>query len=160
MTPAYSRTQIVLHWAIFALIVLQFVFHEPMDEAWRQVRRGLVVEFSPAIAQHVVGGMLVLVLVLLRLFIRVRRGAPALPENEPASLKFAAHATHMGLYLLMLLMPISGAMAWIGGIHAAGDAHEVMKTLMLLLVFVHIAGALFQAFILKTDVMARMARFR
>ena len=131
---------------------------EAMHEAWTLVRRGFEIEVSPLIMQHVFGGLLILILVVLRLYIRLKRGAPPLPENEPAVLKFAAHATHWGLYGLLILMPVSGAMAWFGGNLQAAQVHSVLRVVFLVLILLHIGGALFQSFVLKSDVMRRMTR--
>lgn len=156
MSATYSRLQIALHWIIFLLIAAQFILHEPIAQAWHKIEDGLPFEFHPLIAAHVFGGLLILVLVAWRIILRVKKGAPELPAEEPAALKLAAKATHLGLYILMLLMPISGAVAWFGGVFNAAEAHEVMKALMLLLIALHIAGALYQQFVLKTNIMSRM----
>lgn len=158
MPTAYSRTQIILHWLVFLLIAAQFLFHEPIADAWDRVEEGLAVAFDPLVAAHVFGGLLILGLVVWRLYLRFTRGAPALPEKEPAAMKLIARLTHLGLYGLMLLMPISGAVAWFGGVNAAAEGHEVMKVLLLLLVGLHVAGALYQQFMPKTNIMARMKR--
>lgn len=154
----YTRLQIILHWLIFVLIVLQFVLHEPMSDAWRALRRGTEIPFNPLVAQHVFTGLLVLVLAVLRLGVKARRGAPPLPADEPKALKIAAHVTHLSLYALMILVPLSGAVAWFGDVRAAGQGHEVLKTLLLLAVVLHIAGALYQRFVLKSDIMTRMVK--
>lgn len=156
MVSGYNKTQIRLHWAIFILIVLQFVLHEPMAEAWEAMEHGKEFEGGPLIAQHVIGGILILLLVLWRLSIRMGRGAPALPENEPALLKGIAHLTHMVLYALMILMPVSGLIAFFGGVETAAEAHGIMRVIMLLFVLLHIVGAFYQQFVLKTNIMDRM----
>lgn len=158
MPTAYSRSQIMLHWLIFLLITVQFLLHEPMSEAWDRVEDGLAVSFDPLVASHVVLGGLIFLLMMWRVVLRLKRGAPELPAEEPPALKLIANLTHMGLYVLMVLMPVSGAVAWFGGAEAAAEAHEVMKALLLLLVGLHIAGALYQQFVLKTNIMARMKR--
>ena len=84
MPQGYNKTQIRLHWVIFILIVLQFLLHEPMSDGWDIIEKGGEPEPNIMVLQHIVGGLLVLVLVLWRLSIRVRRGAPALPAEEPA----------------------------------------------------------------------------
>jgi len=156
MVNGYNKTQIRLHWAIFILIVLQFVLHEPIAEAWDVFEKGGDFVGGPLIAQHIIGGTLVLLLVLWRLSIRFSRGVPALPKEEPAVLKGIAHLTHWVFYALMILLPISGLVAFFGRVETAADAHELMRGLMLLFVVLHIAGALFQQFVLKTNIMDRM----
>jgi cytochrome b561 len=79
-----------------------------------------------------------------------------LPESEAPLLKLAAHATHVGLYGMMFLLPITGGIAYFGGPHFAEDAHEVMVPALIGLFILHVAGALYQHFWLKTDVLKRM----
>ncbi|QKV19695.1 cytochrome b [Oricola thermophila] len=154
----FSAAQIRLHWIVFVLIVLQYVLHEPMSDAWRAIRRGEDFAFDPLVAAHVFGGLLVLLLAIWRLALRARRGAPPPPDREPAILKRAAAATHFGLYALMFLMPVSGMAAWFGHIDAAAAAHSIMRVILLALVALHVAGALYHQFVLKTDVLNRMRR--
>lgn len=154
----YSRTQIVLHWLIFLLIALQYLLHEWMSDAWDRIEDGQTVAFDPLVASHVAGGLLILVLAVWRIVLRRRHGAPPFPPEEPAVLQWIGKATHLGLYALILLMPISGATAWFGGAEAAAEAHEVMRVLLLVLVGLHILGVLYHQFVLKTDIMARMKR--
>ena len=156
MVSGYSKTQIRLHWAIFIMIILQYVLHEPIAAAWDMRLQGQEPESNPLILQHVIGGSLIFILVVWRILLRARRGAPALPAEEPMILKGIAHLTHFVLYALMLLLPISGSMAFFGGLEAAGSAHEVMRAVMILFVLLHIIGALFQQFVLKTNIMDRM----
>ncbi len=157
MKPAgYSRLQISLHWIIMLLVALQFIFHDSISEAWDKIEGGLEAAFNPMVAMHVFGGILILLLTLWRLAVRRKRGAPALPETESAVQRIAAHATHHTLYLLLILTPISGAVAWFGGVEKAADGHEVLKTLMLILVALHVLAALFHQFVLKNNLLDRM----
>lgn len=158
MPSHYSRAQIALHWVVFLLIALQYLFHDAILEAWDTLRDGGEIAFSPLVAAHVFGGLLILALVLWRLALRLTRGAPPLPEEEPAPLKLIAQLTHLGLYALMLLMPVTGALAWFGGIGSMADVHGLLRLLLLALVALHVAGALYQQLVLKTDIMSRMKR--
>ena len=155
----YSRPQIRLHWIVALLIVPQFVLHDGISAAWRALGQGQELPaLDPLVPLHVLGGVLIAALVLWRIVLRSRRAAPALPEAEHPALKFAAKLTHAGLYALLLGLPLSGAAAWFGGVRAAGDAHEVMKTLLLALVALHVVGALYHQFVLKDGLMQRMKR--
>ena len=69
-----------------------------------------------------------------------------------------AKLTHVGLYALMILMPLSGSVAWFGGVEAAAQGHDVMKVILLALVALHVMGALYHQFILRDDTLARMRR--
>ncbi|THD72798.1 cytochrome b [Thalassobius vesicularis] len=158
MPTHYSRAQIALHWVIFLLIAFQFVANEPMGEAWRAVKKGQEVSFDPLVAAHVFAGIAVLALVVWRLALRLTRGVPPLPAEEPAHLKLVAHLTHWGLYAFMVLVPLSGLVAWFGSVEPAGEAHEVLKTLLMILVILHVAGALYQQLVLKTNIMERMKK--
>jgi len=154
----YSRLQIRLHWIIAALIVLQFLLHESIAQAWETFLEGGVIVFKPLIAIHVFGGLLVLLLALWRLAVRLNRGSPPPPEKEHPMLKMLANATHWIFYLLMIFMPVSGAVAWFGGVKAAANGHNVLKIALLVLVLLHVIAVLFHQFILKTNIMERMRR--
>lgn len=158
MPNSYTPAQIALHWVVFLLIAAQFLFEDPISEAWHKVEQGLSVGFQPMVAFHVFGGLLILALVLWRIVLRLTRGVPPLPEMETATMKVAAHAVHASMYALMVLLPVSGALAWFGGVRMGAEVHEVLKTLMLALILLHVAAALFHQFVLKTNLMARMKR--
>lgn len=152
----YSRAQIRLHWIVAGLIAAQYLFAEPIEEAARAAQDGIATGFDPVVMSHVVGGVLVMVFALWRLALRARRGVPALPQEESALMKTVAHITHYALYGLMILMPVSGALAWFGGVDVASDAHNTLKGPLLGLIALHVVGALVHQFVLKTNLMARM----
>jgi len=156
MPNGYSKKQIRLHWIIFVLVVLQFVLHEPMSDSWELIKKGQEPVLRPLVVQHVVGGLMILALVIWRLSIRVKRGAPALPKEEHPVLKGLAHLSHWVLFAMLIFMPISGAIAVFGEVIPAGNAHEVMKAIILLFMALHVVGAIFQQFVLKANIMGRM----
>lgn len=158
MAQPYTKLQIRLHWVIFLFIALQYLGHEPVTEAWKELERGNTIVFDPMVLGHVFLGGFVLLLVLTRIMARLRHGAPALPEEEPAAMRMVAQLTHLGLYALMVAMPVSGALAWFGRVQAAADAHSVMRVAFLALIVLHVLGALYHQFVLKTNIMARMKR--
>lgn len=154
----YSATQIRLHWLVFLLLIVQYVFHEAIVESRETISKGMEAEFNPMTMSHVVIGGLIFLIVAWRLALRFTRGAPPAPEKEPAILKLLAVATHLLLYALLILLPISGAVAWFGGVEAAAAGHSVMRIALLALVALHVAGALYHQFVLKTDVLMRMRK--
>ena len=90
--------------------------------------------------------------------LRRSRGVPPPPEGEGTLLGRAAALGHWALYALMVLMPVSGLVAWFGGVDTAGEAHEVMSNLMLFVLAVHVAAALWHQFWLKDHLLLRMMR--
>lgn len=158
MPSHYSRAQIALHWVILLLIVLQFLSHESIAAAWDLAEEGGTPAFSVLTASHVFLGLLVLALVVWRIALRLTRGAPPLPAEEPAPLKLAAHLTHLALYALILALPVTGGLAWFGGIEDLAEVHEALFTALFILVGLHVLGALYQQFVLKTNIMERMKR--
>jgi cytochrome b561 len=153
----YSALQIGLHWTVALLIVLQFLAHESIVNAWDAYQDGEVLATPPLTYLHIAVGLTILVLAIWRLVLRFTRGVPPLPANEPAPLKFLAHATHFGIYALIIGMPIGGAVAWFLGVEQAAEGHSLAFNALLVLGVVHVVGALFQQFVLKTTVLARMA---
>jgi cytochrome b561 len=156
----YSGAQILLHWAIAALIVAQLVLGEDIKPAHRAFSRGT----EPAAADmfnaniHVYLGLAVLVLAIWRLAIRLQSGAPAAPPGESVMLKRIAAATHLVLYLVILGMPVTGALAWYFGLGTMGEVHELAKPVIVIVVSLHAAAALWQHFYVKSDVLVRMLR--
>lgn len=150
----YSQIQIVLHWVAFALIAQQYLFKNSISAAWEKISEGGEIAFNPLVLGHVAGGMLVLALTVWRLALRSRRTAPVPVGSVQQQL--IARVTHIGLYSLMLLMPLSGAVAWFGGVEAAVSGHNVMKVLLLGLVALHVAGALYHQFVLRDGILSRM----
>jgi len=153
----YSRLQIALHWMVFALIAQQYLFKDAMSAAWDRIASGLEVGFDPLVLAHVAAGALVLVFAVWRLALRARRGVPPAIEGSKVQAVLARFA-HAGLYALMVLMPVSGALAWFGGVDAAAQGHNLMKIVLLALVALHIVGALYHQFILRDGTLARMRR--
>ncbi len=78
----YSRIQIGLHWIAAALIVAQFVLHDPIVAAWDAIPKGEIPEISLLVWFHVIGGSVILALAIWHLALRIKRGVPALPERE------------------------------------------------------------------------------
>lgn len=132
----YSRTQIALHWGILLLLGVSYVSSDKMKAAWYAIHEGRDA-FGTTAAAHVWIGVAILVLALVRVAIRLTRGAPDLPAGGHPVTDLIAKLTHLGLYALLLLIPVSGLMAWFGGVDAAGEVHEVTFNLGIALALLH-----------------------
>jgi cytochrome b561 len=104
----YTRTAMALHWAIALLIVCNVVLawtFDDLPDGW--VRQ--------AIDLHKSIGITVLGLAAMRVLWRSTHRPPPLPEKFPKLERWAAHAVHLGLYALIVAIPLSGWMhdsAW------------------------------------------------
>ena len=152
----YSRTQILLHWAVALLIIPQFILNDGINAAWRAIQRGNEVVADPLVAFHVFGGIAILALVVWRLVLRAWRGAPPPPASESALMVRAADIGHWAIYAVLIALPLSGLMAWFGGVAIMADAHEVITNALLAVVGLHIAAALWHQFWLKDGLLQRM----
>lgn len=152
----YSTVAMWFHWIIAAMVILNLVvglLHEPVPA------------LRPLMGVHKAIGITVLVLTAARVAWRLTHRPPPLPAQVAAWQKGLAHATHWGLYLLLIAMPMSGwvmasgpearPLTWFGlfaipylpvtagaaeGGHAA---HGLLGWIMLTLVGLHVAGALY-----------------
>lgn len=153
----YSRVQIRLHWVIAALVVIQFLGHDAIVEVSDLIAKGQTVDNIPVLARaHILIGGLTLALAIWRVVLRINRGAPELPKEESAALQMIAKITHFVLYGAIFIMPLSGMGAWFGKQEFAANVHTTFKFVFLLFIALHIVGALYQQFILKTGLMDRM----
>lgn len=154
----YSGTQIVLHWIVALLVAGQYVFHESIVTAWDAIQKGADYAFDPLVLAHVASGALILIFVLWRLALRLKRGAPPPPENEPAILKSVSHVAHWTIYAVLAIMSVSGALAWFAGVAIAAEVHTILKVVLLALTALHVLAIPFHRVILKNNVMIRMIR--
>lgn len=151
----YSGAQIALHWMIALLIGANYLISEGMGDALdARLEGGVAQGFTPNF--HVWAGSAVLVLALVRLGMRLGRGAPQAAGE--GLLHRVAGVMHWALYALMIAVPALGAITWFGGIDATGDLHVLAMNLLMALVLAHAAAALFHHYFLKDGLMTRMLR--
>ncbi|WP_375689387.1 cytochrome b [Pseudooceanicola sp. LIPI14-2-Ac024] len=141
---------------MFALIAVQYLFHDGIEAAWRAFRQTGTATATSGALVHIVPGLLVLAFALWRLALRLTRGSPPPPAGTPAWMARTAGLIHWALYALMLLVPASGAAAWFLGATGAGAAHEVLKTLLLVLIGLHVLAVLYHQIVRRDGLLARM----
>lgn len=146
---AYSRLQIILHWLVVVLIIGAFLLSDQMDD-WEDLPA------DAPLPLHGVLGLTVFFLMLARLALRLLRGAPPPPADDPAWQQRVAEVTHWALYALAIATPWSGGFAFYLRWEEAADLHELLKSLLLLTAAAHTAAALYHQFILKDGLLARM----
>ncbi|SNX70945.1 cytochrome b561 [Cereibacter ovatus] len=154
--PGYTKLQISLHWAIAGLVLFNFIFGGIMEAAYDAVREGA----QPAGVGHylhIVVGVAVLALSLVRIAARFILGAPG---KGPTRGDKVAAALQGVLYLLTLLVPALGMMTWGGGQGWAAAPHVIAANAIMVLALVHALSALAHQFVLKDGLLTRMMRPR
>ena len=167
----YSPVIRSLHWLVFLAALIAVVtidIHDlfPKGSAMRDALFTI----------HQTAGLSVLPLMVLRLFARLGTEVPAAIPG-PKLLERAARAMHLVLYVVMLGMPILGALAlaWDGkaiqpfGLDwpvplapdkaladLAKEVHESGATLVYIFVGLHAVAALWHAVVLKDRLLRRM----
>jgi len=99
----YNGVAMLLHWLIAALIVWGFALGWVMTDI-----PGITPTKLRYFSWHKWIGVTVLALVLVRVLWRATHTAPALPGSMHGWEKFAAHAGHFALYVLMVAIPVTG----------------------------------------------------
>lgn len=178
----YTAVAIALHWAIALLIIGLIAIGWYMDE----LPGGPGSPKTAIIQLHKSFGITVLLLTIIRIIWRVMNPPPAEPAM-PAWQKLLANTVHVLLYMIMLVMPLSGwimasaeinqhdtrffgtfemyvpgvpglpAAAREGIAHRAETIHEILPWIIIALLALHVAGALKHQFVDRDGLLARMA---
>ena len=194
-TPSrYTKTAIILHWLIAIFIALMFVLGWYMAELPKEAPKQMAYdlfdlgvytwqvaeEISPRTFYfnlHKSLGLTVLALIVFRILWRITHTPPAALSSYKAIEKKVATATHHSLYLLMLVVPVTGltmainskyGVKWFGIDVIAGldnkpvrdffeCTHEFVGIVLLVLIGIHLLGALKHKFIDKDNTMSRMS---
>jgi cytochrome b561 len=166
---SYDPVMRAVHWSTVALIAAMFA------TAWT-AHSGLAGDYYASTMQlHRSLGLTVLALTIFRLAWRSRAFIPALPSDLPAIQKLAARATEVLLYALLIAQPLLGLLQTnargqivdlffiaslppvIGPDKALArqlhDLHAFAATVLLGLIGIHAAAALFHHFIRRDDVL-------
>lgn len=152
----YSRGQIVLHWLTVVLVVPQVLLAAGISARFAANREAGAVGFDgPSILHMGLGGLLLLI-VLLRLMLRQEDGVPSPDPVTPGWQVALAAWVQRGLYAVLLALPVTGALAWGMGSTALGRAHDMLHLVLIALVAVHVAGALYGQFVRGDGTLARM----
>lgn len=139
---AYTRTQVLLHWAVAVLVAAQLFLAGAMETAFEARMRGFAIQ-GPVLAgawAHIAFGGAILGLMSVRLWLRLRTGVPPPPDSLPPTLRRLTRWVHRGFYLILLTLPLSGALAWGGRVGLAATLHSALISVLFALLAAHLAG--------------------
>jgi len=176
----YSSVAMILHWLI-ALAVIFMLF-------WGRYMTGLpkgAFERLEAFQLHQSIGLSILMLTLVRIVWRLWHPVPPKPEGLKPWEQNLRKATHIGFYVLLIIIPLSGwsvastsslgvpieyfgqfdwpFISTLTDINNKQDVHEAFEEVheylgwgMIALIGLHLAGILKHTFILKDALLRRM----
>ncbi len=203
VTPKrYHPAQVTLHWLIAVLVVIA-----PLLLAGREGRRQAAsIGGIPTIGFHMIFGLAVLALLIIRLIVRYAIRRPQWATAGNAFFDLVGRWTHIGLYFFTFAVTITGLIFAVqtnrlaavlgrgtfaqgapgirqpgqqpppgfqpggegegqggfrGGVRAVGAFlfrafHELSWQILLILIILHVAAALYHQFLLKDNLMGRM----
>ncbi len=166
----YHPVLVALHWLIALLVLMALV------------AGGAVLEHMPnsdpekvaALGPHMVIGIAILALMLVRLAVRLLTQTPLPADAGHPLLTQAGHWAHWALYALVLAMALSGVALSVqaglpgivfGGegtlpesfdVYSARAVHGAVASLLMLLVAAHVAAALYHQFLRRDGLFRRM----
>jgi cytochrome b561 len=190
---SYTKTAKILHWLIALLIFGMFALGWFMADIPKEAAKQTVFDifdlgiFHWTVAEeisprsfyfnvHKSFGVTILALIFLRVLWRFTHKPPAILSSYKAWEAKLAKGAHHLLYLLMVLLPVSGVIMamyskygikWFGMDFIKGldnnpmreifkEAHEIIGLIMVAILVLHILGALKHKFIDKDETLSRM----
>ena len=176
-TLRYSRTAMLLHWAVALLLVFNFGLGERTEDLKQGPELFWVMQLHKSI------GITILLLSIWRLALRLFTRRPAKVLDSGLA-QLLSTAVHWGFYAVMIIVPISGwvlvstakvqiptllfgTIPWphlpVAG-HAAHEVaeevHGIVAKLMLPLLALHVIGAVRHQFVLRDAILERMVPAR
>ena len=171
MTEPYSRRMVIIHWLTLALLIVAWYLGDALIDARIEKNATLIGYFA-----HALMGGAILLLTILRMTFRGVDGTP--PPVGNSVMDIVARGVHHGLYVLLILLSITGFMTlltstvgmalvtnaaillpaeYTGPSVIPHSVHEILVTVMMVVVLVHILGAIKHQFIMKDGLMRRMS---
>jgi len=165
----YIPLMVSLHWLITLLIFTEFALGKYSSLLSNDAR-----EIVP-LGAHMLPGLTILVVIVFRFIVRMRTPRPAHAFTGSAFLNGLGKVTHYALCLFVFLMAVSGVSLSLqaglvqtvfGGVGSlladffvftARVLHKVIAPVLLLLILLHIGGALYHQFVIKDKLFARMS---
>ena len=170
MVP-YSRRMVIIHWLTLLLLIVAWYLGDALIDARIEKNATLIGYFA-----HALMGGAILLLTILRMTFRGVDGTP--PPLGNSVMDIVARGVHHGLYVLLILLSITGFMTlltstvgmalvtntaillpaeYTGPSVIPHSVHEILVTVMMVVVLVHILGAIKHQFIMKDGLMRRMS---
>lgn len=181
-SDSYSLIQRLLHWSIAIIVICLLAIGVVLDEVgFEGLKNSVGIDATNMIYKmHKSFGILILILMLLRIACRLLIGRPEYSEPLHPFQRIASEAVHGLFYICLIAMPILGWLATAAGgfpveffsTNLPGlvgkdqelskilfEWHGIVGTALMVLIVVHVLGALYHWLALRDRVMGRMSLF-
>lgn len=161
-----------LHWVILLLVIIQFA------SAWLLPDAFGIIDFETLIAVHMSFGITILAAMIVRTIWRLTHPIPENDTSSPRWQRVIARLTHYAFYGLLVLLPLLG-WAWASSMgiavrifwlvtlpplvaggsaigNIAGTLHSGLAIVLLFVIGLHVAAALYHQYIVGDAVVASM----
>ena len=170
----YLKSQKVIHWLMAIAIMIDLNVAQKFGGEMQLLDR------LESRADHATMGLIITFLLVLRIILRFRYGAPSLPNSMSKWQIIAAQAGHYGLYILMGTLVMTGIISAIyasdpilvfnsydlafanhndNAFRIVRGIHEFCTNAIIALIFIHILAAIYHHFVLKDSTTSNMSKF-
>ncbi|MGI9524664.1 MAG: cytochrome b [Hyphomicrobiaceae bacterium] len=173
---SYSRMARFFHW--LTVLLLLITVPVGMTMTYRGKELNLWDSTTNTLySAHKLLGIVILGVVVLRLIYRLRHGAPQDEPSLSGVQRIVAHVVHWSLYGLLIIIPVVG---WLGvsmfpaldvfglfalpslatpdkaGAELMFQLHDILGSVLLTLIAIHVTAALLHQFYFRDSVLRRM----
>ena len=170
----YLKSQKIIHWLMAAAIMIDLNVAQKFGGEMQLLDR------LESRADHATMGLIITFLLVLRIILRFRYGAPSLPKSMSKWQIIAAQVGHYGLYILMGTLVMTGIISAIyasdpilvfnsydlafanhndNAFRIVRGIHEFCTNAIIALIFIHILAAIYHHFVLKDSTTSNMSKF-
>ena len=170
----YLKSQKIIHWLMAIAIMIDLNVAQKFGgemQLWDRLESR---------ADHATMGLIITFLLILRIILRYKYGAPSLPDSMSKWQVLAAQSGHYGLYILMGALVLTGIISasyasdpiFIFNSYDLAFAnhnddvfkivrrmHEFCTNAIIALIVIHILAAIYHHFVLKDSTTSNMTKF-
>ena len=158
----YNKFHILIHWLVVVIILLQMITGDKIALEFLGVRNQAInIDGNTSNSQiHMLGGLFIILLMAIRVFLRIKFGVPAPTKKTNDPLKFLSTFVHLGIYLILFAIPITGLLAFSIINVNLGIAHKILVNILYLFVIIHLIGVAFHQIFLGDNIMERITSWK
>ena len=170
----YLKSQKIIHWLMAIAIMIDLNVAQKFGgemQLWDRLESR---------ADHATMGLIITFLLILRIILRYKYGAPSLPDSMSKWQVLAAQVGHYGLYILMGVLVLTGIISATyasdpilvfnsynlafanhndGVFKIVRGIHEFCTNAIIALIAIHILAAIYHHFVLKDSTTSNMTKF-